>query len=783
MRSTTVAFRKIQWVLAGVVCFFVLSSSYLSYVIIERQEALHQVAGYNETWSVSQTSSELLRLEKTLLAYSVPGSGVSLKDVRLRLDIMFNRLGVLENATFRNFVRNDNFNKVAIEQLKTALDTIDRSMPKSDTAPFDPQPALKILSDIEPDVIALGSAAIGSGAKKIDEDEAGLERLHLIYTGLTAGLILCGIALIILLVQHNRLLARARDKLNRATEELQRTSRETDAQNFRYLTAFNNMTQALCMFDKGGRMIVCNDRFSTMAARPRGIASGTSIDSIAKTSGSGSGSSTFEQLLALQVPLIKEARRGVFMHEASDRKAYVVTHEPLPEGGWLATYEDITERRRLDARIAHMAHHDALTNLANRVLFMEMLERKLKEAKRDGDAVAVCFLDLDGFKDVNDTMGHHVGDELLQRVSQRLLAHVGPRDVVARIGGDEFAVINILKANEDLSEEASEKESLELPIRLVAELTRPYLLDDHEVTIGASVGVAKFPQHSSDPEELLKYADLAMYEAKAEGKGRVRVFRPDMDERLLARKALEVDLRKALKRREMEVYYQPLVDTATRQVSGYEALLRWNHPRMGQIPPMDFIPIAEDTGLIGALGAWVLNQACADAVRWPDHITVAVNLSPIQFRNDNLIQTVVAALTDSGLEAGRLELEITESVLLDAGAHTASTLLALKKLGISIAMDDFGTGYSSLSNLRSFPFDKIKIDRSFIRELTLHSESLSVVRLITALAQTLGMSTTAEGVETEEQFAVLQEIGCTQVQGYLFAKPKPARDLGIDPRQ
>lgn len=457
------------------------------------------------------------------------------------------------------------------------------------------------------------------------------------------------------------------------------------------------------MFDKDGRMIVCNDRFSTMAARPRGIASGTSIDSIAKTSESGSGSSTFEQLLALQIPLIKEARRGVFMHEASDRKAYVVTHEPLPEGGWLATYEDITERRRLDARIAHMAHHDALTNLANRVLFMEMLERKLKEAKRDGDAVAVCFLDLDGFKDVNDTMGHHVGDELLQRVSQRLLAHVGPRDVVARIGGDEFAVINILKANEDLSEEASEKESLELPIRLVAELTRPYLLDDHEVTIGASVGVAKFPQHSSDPEELLKYADLAMYEAKAEGKGRVRVFRPDMDERLLARKALEVDLRKALKRREMEVYYQPLVDTATRQVSGYEALLRWNHPRMGQIPPMDFIPIAEDTGLIGALGAWVLNQACADAVRWPDHITVAVNLSPIQFRNDNLIQTVVAALTDSGLEAGRLELEITESVLLDAGAHTASTLLALKKLGISIAMDDFGTGYSSLSNLRSFP--------------------------------------------------------------------------------
>ncbi|MET0747890.1 MAG: EAL domain-containing protein [Rhizobium sp.] len=763
------ALRKIQWLLAAVVCCFVLASSYLSYVIIERQEALHRVAGYNETWSVSQTSSEFLRLEQVLAAYAVPGSGVRLDSVRLRLDIMFNRLGILENAAFRNFVRSNEHNKATIDTLKAALAKVDDLVPHGNDGTFDALPPINILAAIEPQVVALGSAAIEAGAQKINDDEVGLERLHIIYTGLTGGLILCGIALILLLIHHNLLLARARDNLDKATDDLQRTAEETDAQNFRYLTAFNNMSQALCMFDAGGRMIVCNDRFSTMAARPDGIGVGTTIDSIINPDATAGGATTFEQLFALQIPLVKEARRGVFMHEAADRKAYVVTHEPLPEGGWLATYEDITERRRRDAHIAHMAHHDALTNLPNRVLFMEQLERKLLEAKRDEEAVAVCFLDLDGFKDVNDTMGHHVGDQLLQRVADRLLACVGDRDVVARIGGDEFALITFPPKLDD--------GNLDLPVYLVMELTRPYFLDGHEITIGASVGMAQFPDHSNDPEELLKYADLAMYEAKSDGKGRVCLFRPELDARLLARKALEVDLRKALKRNEMEVYYQPLLITATRELCGYEALLRWNHPTRGQIPPAEFIPIAEDTGMIAALGAWVLRQACADASSWPEHLTVAVNLSPVQFRNKDLIQTIVRALTGTGLNPERLELEITESVLLDAGAHTASTLHALKDLGIRIAMDDFGTGYSSLSNLRSFPFDKIKIDRSFVRELTLQSDSQSVVRLITALAKTLGMSTTAEGVETEEQFACLQDIGCTQVQGYLFAKPKPVAEL------
>lgn len=760
--------RRIQWLLAAVICCFALASSYLSYVIVERQEALHRVAGYNETWSVTQATSEYLRLEKYLAAYAIPGSGVDLKAVRLRLDIMFNRLGILQNGKLRGFVAGGGQNKATIDSLKAVLTKVDVWLPAADNSPFDPLPSIDALSALEPDIVALAASAVGEGANKISADEAGLERLHLVYTGLTGGLILCGIALIVLLLQHNRLLARARDSLSKVTDDLQQTSRETDAQNYRFSTALNTMSQALCMFDGDGRMIVCNGRFATMTQHANGIAVGTAIGSVAGTI-SISGPSIFQQLFALQLPAISHGRRAVFMHETTDRKAYIVTHEPMAEGGWLATYEDITERRQRDAQIAHMAHHDALTNLPNRVLFMEHLERKLLEAVRDKNIVATCFLDLDGFKDVNDTMGHHVGDELLRHVAERLRSCVGMGNVVARLGGDEFAIISVRAK--------AERENFELPLYLVSEVSRPYILDGHEIIIGCSVGVAEFPEHTQEAEELLKYADLAMYEAKSNGRGRVHMFHPELDARLIARKALELDLRQALQREEMEVYYQPLMITSSRELCGYEALVRWNHPTKGQIPPVDFISIAEETGMIAALGAWVLRRACADAADWPSHLTVAVNLSPIQFRNKNLIQTIVGALEHTGLDPHRLELEITESVLLDAGAHTESTLHSLKKLGIRIAMDDFGTGYSSLSNLRSFPFDKIKIDRSFVKELTAEKDTQSVVRLITALAKTLGMSTTAEGVETEEQFACLQDIGCTQVQGYLFAKPKPVSAL------
>jgi diguanylate cyclase (GGDEF)-like protein len=417
-----------------------------------------------------------------------------------------------------------------------------------------------------------------------------------------------------------------------------------------------------------------------------------------------------------------------------------------------------------------MAHHDALTDLPNRIRFLETLEGMLLPTESGAGRVAIFFLDLDGFKDVNDTLGHQVGDELLKNVADRLRGCMEQQGAVARLGGDEFAVVC------PMTDEPGR--NTDLAGRIVAELSSPYIVEGQEIAIGASVGVVESPRHDPPgPEELMRYADLALYRAKAEGKGRVCFFEPGMDTQLQARKALEADLRNALKRGQLEVHYQPLLIAPTREICGYEALLRWKHPSRGQVPPSEFIPIAEDTGIIGPLGEWVLRQACTEAAGWPSDTTVSVNLSPVQFRSDQVMQTVVGALASSGLAPGRLELEITESVLLDASERTIATLLGLKRLGVRIAMDDFGTGYSSLSNLRSFPFDKIKIDRSFIRDLTIRPEALAVVRLIVGLGESLGMTTTAEGVETEKQYLSLQSVGCTQVQGFLFAHPKPAHEL------
>ncbi|HEY2138257.1 MAG TPA: EAL domain-containing protein, partial [Xanthobacteraceae bacterium] len=365
---------------------------------------------------------------------------------------------------------------------------------------------------------------------------------------------------------------------------------------------------------------------------------------------------------------------------------------------------DITERKRAEARIAFMAHHDALTALPNRVLLRLRMEEMLSRVQRDGRCVATLCIDLDNFKSVNDTLGHSLGDMLLQSVAERLRGALREHDTVARLGGDEFAV---LQADVTQPEEAST-----LAERLLAVISEPYHLDGHMVAIGASIGIALAPGDGADPDRLLKNADMALYRAKADGKNAFRFFEAEMDARVQSRRRLELDLRTALQAGVLEVHYQPLVDLPTGEVSGLEALLRWPHAERGMIPPAEFIPVAEETGLIGGLGAFVLRKACAAATEWPDPIKVAVNLSPLQFKTGNLLQTVRDALQHSGLSATRLELEITETLLLEKSDHVLATLHALRALGVRISMDDFGTGYSSLSYLRSFPFDKIKIDRS-----------------------------------------------------------------------
>jgi diguanylate cyclase (GGDEF)-like protein/PAS domain S-box-containing protein len=428
--------------------------------------------------------------------------------------------------------------------------------------------------------------------------------------------------------------------------------------------------------------------------------------------------------------------------------------------------DDVTDRKRADERIAHLAHYDALTDLPNRVLFHEQLEQSLKWVHR-GQHLALLYLDLDNFKSINDTLGHPVGDELLKAVAARLRGCLRETETIARLGGDEFAIIQ--------SQVDHPADTTDIVNRIQEAIRKPLECDGQQLGADASIGIAMAPEDGTDPIQLLKNADLAMYGAKAEGRGRYRFFEPEMDARVKARRALEFDLRRAIMAGELELYYQPLVNLRDNTITACEALLRWRHSERGMISPAEFIPIAEDTGLIRPLGEWVLRTACAVAATWPDDIKVAVNVSPVQFKNGNLLQLVINALAASRLPAQRLELEITEAVFVDEASLIA--LHQLRKLGVRIAMDDFGTGYSSLSYLQRFPFDKIKIDGSFIKDVAENEDSRSIVQAVVGIAKARKITTTAECVETQQQLESLRMLGCTEMQGYLFSPAIPAAEL------
>jgi diguanylate cyclase (GGDEF)-like protein len=401
-------------------------------------------------------------------------------------------------------------------------------------------------------------------------------------------------------------------------------------------------------------------------------------------------------------------------------------------------------------------------------MLRERLEHELKRVKR-GECLAVLCLDLDQFKSVNDTLGHPIGDELLKLVADRLRGCTREPDTIARLGGDEFAII--------MTQIQQPMDAGTLCRRIRNSVNQPYQIDGHQIVTDISIGISIAPLDGLEPDLLLKNADMALYGAKDDGRGTYRFFEPEMNTRMKARRDLEMNLRSALQNKEFELYYQPLVNLKTNEISAFEALLRWNHPTRGMISPAEFIPIAEETGLIIPLGEWVLNMACRETIRWPDHIKVAVNLSPSQLNNRNLVKVVTDVLNASGMAAHRLQLEITESVLMQNTFATLATLHELRKLGVQIAMDDFGTGYSSLSYLRSFPFDKIKIDRSFIQDLSNGAEPLAIVHAVAGLAKCLNMISTAEGVETQQQLEALQAIGCTEMQGFLFSQPRPAKEI------
>jgi diguanylate cyclase (GGDEF)-like protein len=535
-------------------------------------------------------------------------------------------------------------------------------------------------------------------------------------------------------------------------------------------TAVNNMTQGLLFFDSSHRLVICNQRYVDMFGVSRDVIKpGCSFrELLMHRQETGTFSDDVDEYI--EGILHKMAEGGAFQRilATADGRSIQVLYQPLADGGWVTTLEDFTERRRSDERIAHLAHYDALTDLPNRALFRDQLERELRKISRSGQ-LAVLYIDIDEFKSVNDSLGHPVGDELLKAVALRLSGCVRETDFVARLGGDEFAIVQTGVKNPS--------DVMDLVIRIYQAIREPVECLGHQLVTDASIGIALAPQDGTDLDQLLKNADLAMYGAKSDGRRTYRFFERVMDARVRARRALELDLRQAIVDGEFEIAYQPIVDLRSGAVSGCEALLRWRHPGRGMVSPAEFIPVAEDIGLISQLGEWVLASACLEAASWPDHIKLAVNVSPVQFRNHTLALHVASALASSGLAANRLELEITEAVLIRDDETALAILHQLRAVGVRIALDDFGTGYSSLSYLQRFPFDKIKIDRCFVNDIAEPEGSSPIVQAVVNIASARNMTTTAEGVETEAQMQLLRGLGCTEMQGYLFSPAKPAAEV------
>jgi diguanylate cyclase (GGDEF)-like protein/PAS domain S-box-containing protein len=560
-------------------------------------------------------------------------------------------------------------------------------------------------------------------------------------------------------------------ELEAAKTTIQDNNEQLQVQNERFDAALTNMSQGLLMFDANGKIVIFNKRVAEIYGLPiEMIKPGmTTPELMAVAFSQGKVADVDpEGTLALRQNIAREGKAGSMIERLTDGRSITISYRPMPAGGFVVTFEDITQRLLAEEKIKHMAHYDALTELPNRVSFYERMTTALSHLRRS-EAIAVLSLDLDHFKSVNDTLGHPIGDLLLKAAAERMRSCVRGEDIVARLGGDEFAILQV----------PSEKprDVIALAQRLIEVVGAPYDLDGHQVVVGASIGIAMAPNDSDVPDVLMKNADLALYRAKADGGGVYRFFEVAMDSRMQARRALELDLRKAVVNGEFELYYQPIIDVKTGMITSCEALIRWHHPERGVVAPLDFIPVAEETGLIVPIGEWVLRQACAEAARWPEHVTVAVNLSPAQFKSRHLVPTVISALATSGLPAARLELEITELVLLQDNEGAFAILHQLRHLGIKIAMDDFGTGYSSLGYLRSFPFDKIKIDQSFIRDLPHKLDSVAIIRAVVGLSSSLGITTIAEGVETKEQLISLTAEGCTEFQGFLYSRPQPATDM------
>jgi diguanylate cyclase (GGDEF)-like protein len=558
----------------------------------------------------------------------------------------------------------------------------------------------------------------------------------------------------------------------RAEQLLAEKAVELEAMNIRFDAALNNMSQGLCMFDAEQKVVVSNARYAELYNLGSDqIKPGTSLAQILEFRRE---KGTNFARVAPEAYLEQNVKETSEIQELADGRVVAIARHAMPNGGWLTTHEDITDRALNERRIAFLAQHDLLTGLANRTLFSEKLDDAAKRLARHGTTFTVLALDLDTFKHVNDTLGHPAGDQLLIEVARRLNSSHRDTDVLARFGGDEFAII---QENEKDQREGA----IKLALRIIGLIQQPFDLNGHRVSIGTSIGIAFAPEHGADAETLLKKVDLALYAAKSGGRNDFRIFQPELTEAADIQKSMEGELREAISQSELELHYQPVIDARSRAVCGVEAFVRWHHPSRGLLAADQFLPLAEQTGLMLPFGEWILQQACADAAAWPPHIKVAINISAAQFNKGNLFDVVLCALVESGLAPERLELEIAEASLLDKN-HAAhlQTIRQLKSLGVSMVLDNCGTGYSSASYLTGFPFDKIKIDRQVAQGFASRRDCAAVVASVLALAHGLDIATAAKGVESREQFEALQAAGVDFAQGYLFGHPVPHAELDLN---